>query len=509
VGEVAAAQQVELLCSAPVIADERTWREVRSGASQGWMSTHYLVIDQRELVAPPQAEVPSFTYTQEAGEQLVTPNSGAIVLARRFSPSHALVIWRPAAAQAGLASESIYLLNLEAQTARRIQEDPTQLIFPPQYDGPRRINPRMAEDQIVVVDEQTGTEHVVYDRDPSVEQWLSDELRPTQTRDLYELFGLQWADSTHLVVTINDLSTDPQIQRGLSFGTVVRIDTTSGDVELLTKSGSVFDVLPDGTLLVRHGWIDGEIWQHPIDGGPALLSAAGPWVHGATGVSPDGRWVVWREFTAPSEGDWSERLPHECCSGEPHPRPLDLVFWDRVTGAVTHQAVPFIWNVEVRNMPLTWSNDSQTLFFNEDVALSSGDSRIMQLKPGSDPTPLLTHPGFHGGVDFEGPDGSLYYSINHGGGQFGFETYRLEPAGHSELLFDNTHSRQIAYGVTFTDVEGTLTVIDHIAKTTQQYQVPADQVQARSYGWPYPNVPYGPQWQPAYVGPALRIVPTP
>jgi hypothetical protein len=495
VADVAAERQVELLCSAPVIADERTWREVRSGAAQGWMSTRYLTIDQHApLGLPDQPADPTFAVEQVDGETLVTPSSGAIALASRFSPTHVLLVWRPDDGS-GPALERAYLLNLETQTARPVQHHPTQGFF-------------ITESQIVVVEARTGAEHVIYDRDPAAEQWLPADLRPTETTNLHAAFQIAWATSTQLVLTINDLPDDPTVQRGLDFGKVVRIDITTGQVELLVESGSVFGLLADGTVLVRHGWIDGELWQHPISGPGALLTDAGVWVHGSIGLSPDRRWVVWREFSPPLEGDWSERLPHECCSGEPHPQPLGLVFWDRATGAVTHQPVPFSWSAELRYMSLTWSDDSQILFFHDDLSVSTRQYRLMQMRPGGTPTPLISYEGYHGQVDFVGPDGSLYYTINHGGGQFTDETYRMYPDGHSELLFTNTHS-QIVYGVSFHEVDGLVTVTDHSAATSHQYQLPADQIEPPSYGWPYADVRYGPQSRLAYAGPALRIIPAP
>ncbi|GAC1564864.1 MAG: hypothetical protein NVS2B7_38950 [Herpetosiphon sp.] len=43
-GATAKGQSVDLLCTAPVNADQRVWRQVRDGRVIGWMSTRYLQI---------------------------------------------------------------------------------------------------------------------------------------------------------------------------------------------------------------------------------------------------------------------------------------------------------------------------------------------------------------------------------------------------------------------------------------------------------------------------------
>lgn len=137
------------------------------------------------------------------------------------------------------------------------------------------------------------------------------------------------------------------------WGKVLLANVAQRQVHLLAEPGQLAAVLPDGSLLLRRGWVNGEL-QHlaPAYDKAVAVAPGGPWTWGWA-VSPEGRRVAWLEMTPPP-GDWSERLPAGCCSGDSPPVVSAVAVWDRTTGrtAVLAAGLPGgEWRVDSAGRP--------------------------------------------------------------------------------------------------------------------------------------------------------------
>jgi hypothetical protein len=244
----------------------------------------------------------------------------------------------------------------------------------------------------------------------------------------------QWANSTALVLTLFPLD-----NRGMwPWGKVLLVDIAKQKVSTLMESGQVAAVLADGMLLIRPGWIDGPLKAitPPYADPPQTVAPGGPWTEGWE-VSPDGKRVAWLEMAPPS-GDWSKRLPNDCCSGEPKPIPYALVAWDGTMPSDylymnEHQVYPMAWRQDTH---LTWRKDGTAVLYAGHALDNPEQTALHQLSLMDRKTTTLGRHYWYGGiqVNAESADGSIYYQVSGHTGQNVSTLVRRHPDGQLEIL---------------------------------------------------------------------------
>jgi hypothetical protein len=215
----------------------------------------------------------------------------------------------------------------------------------------------------------------------------------------------------------------------VGWGKLLLVDTTTRQARVLAESGQLAAVFPDSSLLIRDGWVDGAVQflAPPYDKPPTTLAPSGPWTSDWV-LSPDGKRVAWLEWTPPASGDWSQRLPHRCCSGDPPPQISAVVIWDHSMQQLMRFRTENIqWWPPV---DLRWRSDSRAVRFVISYDEASG-YRIAQFELGLDgqQTSLISGAGLAIQQVAIGPDGSRYGYIAGREAQNSAELFRLSPDG--------------------------------------------------------------------------------
>ena len=375
------------------------------------------------LPNPPQPEL----VAEPDGFRLLVP-AGTLGAVAWVGPSALLVRWFPP----GGGAETAYLVDLAAQRVQRLVTAAMQYEFV--SPGGRRLaltwgNWRPHQSVGVgVAGVQDGEMQTVLAADPDVPQWAGAAERAWQFGEAPATVTAAWLDDDRLLLTLT-----PQDGRNVqNWGKVLLADVATHQVRTLAERGQVAAVLKGGALLLRRGWVDGELQllAPPYDR-PVSVAAGGPWTAGWA-VSPDGGRVAWLEAEAPP-GDWSQRLPHACCSGDPAPKVRAMALWDRETNRVQRfpLAVPTPWYPSLR-----WTEDGQAVLFMAAPADDPEHTALFRLAAGDGQVRILTRSEWSGPITVQarGADGSLYYTVNMGGGANGERLVRLYPDGRQEVL---------------------------------------------------------------------------
>lgn len=253
-----------------------------------------------------------------------------------------------------------------------------------------------------------------------------------------EFYGppqVKWTGPEHLVATFTPAGVDVG---GRPWGSVFLLDLRAKTSRLLAERGELAAVFGDGSLLLRRGWYDGELVRldPPYTGEPTRVAPGGPWTWGF-GISADGNKAAWLEVTPPP-GDWSTRLPHSCCSGDPTPHVHGAVFYERATGHVTRHSPLDGYKA---NQNLTWRTDGSGVLL-EGAAYRREGMTLTFLGADGRITGLAEHlwAGGRLQVAAQGPDGSIYYTAAGRQGQTHLELMRLKPDAKVETLADNRNT---------------------------------------------------------------------
>src|SRR5439155_16884104 len=202
------------------------------------------------------------------------------------------------------------------------------------------------------------------------------------------------------------LTLPPEDERAYLYhwGKVLLADAATKQVSVLAEEGQLVAALPDGTLLLRRGWIDGELQAlaPPYDAPPRTISPRGTWATGWA-VSPDGQKVAWLELEIPP-GDWSRRLPPNCCTPDPAPIPKAVAVWDKARsngGKAPAQAVQrfpisgFKWSQPgyawMQEDQLRWRKDSSALLYAAPAQDNPQHTAVLQLSLSGTSTLLAEH----------------------------------------------------------------------------------------------------------------------
>jgi hypothetical protein len=274
---------------------------------------------------------------------------------------------------------------------------------------------RMSEDasqplRVLLFDARTGREQTVFSLDTSVAQWTPEADRRWDFEGVQGTIAAHWIGEYTFILSITPVDRtyeyDPLL---IGWGKILLINTAMQQVSVLAEQGQLVAVFPDGSLLLRRGWVDGamQLIIPPYTGKPFTIASGGPWTSDWT-LSPDGRQIAWIEWTPPTEGDWSRRLPHRCCSGEPQPKGSALVIWDQAT----HQLKRFLVDGIVWSSPadLHWRSGGRAIRFSTHRE-GVGIDQIAQFELGLDgrQTELISGEyGYTIRLVAEGPDGACY-----------------------------------------------------------------------------------------------------
>jgi hypothetical protein len=323
--------------------------------------------------------------------------------------------------------DATYLADLATGRLRRIAINSGQSLLATQPGGQFAVI--YWNEHAAVMDLQSGAIHIVFARDPAAPQWATSADHQWDFGDLPGGLSATWIGMTTCVLTLAPNAPERNLR---DWAKVMLVDVAAQRVRVLAERGHLAAVFPDGSLLVRQGWIDGELQLLTPDAtqSPTSVAPKGFWTSNWV-VSPDGRNVAWLEWDPPP-GDWSERMPHDCCSGDPHPTIRSIAVWDRQAQR--------LWRLPAGGIQwpgrfLAWRRSSEALVFgrvsNDPVSID-----VVQMTLDGTQTSLASHPSYDlfGGT-YERADGSLYYSI----GQLGANTGRLirhYPNGRQEVICD-------------------------------------------------------------------------
>jgi hypothetical protein len=219
---------------------------------------------------------------------------------------------------------------------------------------------------------------------------------------------------------------------------------------MLSEQGVIATALPDGSLVIRTGWVDGpiQLLAPPYDAPPTTIAPAGPWTE-RWFLSPDGETLAWVEMDPPSDPKHSlpdDYLPELMGDSTTKiwPNVRSIVIWNSESGKVqrypaTDMAWPYI--------DLFWTNDSQTIIYQSDVLKGQGQIALTKMATDGSRSTLVTFP-FYGraSVLAEGTDSSLYLQIgdwNWNGDTRNYDRdilnqlVQLHPDGSLKVILDN------------------------------------------------------------------------
>jgi hypothetical protein len=324
--------------------------------------------------------------------------------------------------------DATYLLDVRAGALRRLAANAGQPWAFVRPSGQLAIIRWDAN--VELIDLRSGERETVFARDPAAAQWATEARRLGDSGNLHGSFDAIWVgeDTFVLAESLFDSGLDLR-----AWGKVMRVDISAKHVHVLAEHGYLAAVFPDGILLVRQGWMDGalQLFTPNTNLAPSQVTPGGHWTDSWT-VSPDGRKVAWLEWNPP-RGDWSDRLPHDCCSGDPHPTIRDIVVWDRRDGRLQSFSAT---GVEWRHGILRWRRNSDALLFSSSDS-DANHSALLQVTLTGEQTTLVQHP-WYGWIEvyFEEANGTLYYGISGRDSQNDGQLIRRYSNGKLEELVD-------------------------------------------------------------------------
>jgi hypothetical protein len=244
------------------------------------------------------------------------------------------------------------------------QVEPDSGEFSPEMGGGFHIQASTEPDRplnVYLLDAGAGQWHTIFSLDPAVPQWADPADRRWDFDGVGGTVTTHWVGAHQVVLALTPLSLhyDDVL---VGWGKLLLVDVRAHQVRVLAEQGQLVAAFPNGSLLLRRGWIDGpvQLIAPPYDEPPATLANSGPWSTNWL-LSPDLRRVAWLEWTPPVRGDWSRQLPGRCCSGDPPPSTSAIVFWDRATGRLQRFPVSGIaWHI---NLDLRWNLEGSGVRF--------------------------------------------------------------------------------------------------------------------------------------------------
>src|SRR5206468_2548692 len=109
--------------------------------------------------------------------------------------------------------------------------------------------------QVRLLDVSSGQAQTVMSSDPAAPQWTG------AAQHSAALSKLSYVHATWIGENTFALTLPPEDERAYLYhwGKVLVADAATKRVSVLAEEGQLVAALPDGTLLLRRGWIDGEL----------------------------------------------------------------------------------------------------------------------------------------------------------------------------------------------------------------------------------------------------------
>lgn len=357
----------------------------------------------------------------------VAATTGQLGSARWAGPDLLLVDWFPGGS--GSQPTTLMLVNLGSETVHDLltADSVTEFISPGgQYlaqlwrgDSSRSIG-------VAVANVTTGDQQAAYAVDPQLPQWsVTGDSRWSFAGPPANLYAM-WVAPDRFVVTVQPQ--DVMTYRW-NWGQVLLVNVSTQQVHALAAQGQLAAALPDGAVLIRLGWADGDLVLYDRPGASPRTVATNPdrWTWGWA-VRPDGEQVAWLELDPPP-GDWRLRLPQGCCSGEPAPLVAAITIWDRTADVVRRTPViGAVWDQDLR-----WRRDGSGVLF---AGVPAPGETGLYLLTGDGQVILLARHPWEGQIQVhaEGADGSIYYTLSARLGETWAARVRRHPDGRSEVL---------------------------------------------------------------------------
>ena len=357
--------------------------------------------DREAPPAPPASAAAPVLTAESGGYRLEVPTGG--LGAAWLGPALLLARWWQPAPQ----TTSNYLVDLAAASVRLLGTGDRR-----EFPGPGGQRAALTGDSRGGLQDLTVTVVAAgAEAQPVFPGWAAPPERHWPFGEEDATAQVTWLQEDVFLLTLVPVGQ----QRNMgNWGKVLLVDLAAQGAHTLAERGQVAAVLPDGGLLLRRGWVDGalEFLAPPYTGEPVVVAPGGPWTAGWA-VSEGGRRVAWLESATPP-GDWSARLPHGCCSGDPAPQVRALAIWDRDAGSVRRFALPATgipWR-----QGLLWTWDGQGVLFSGNPTDTEWTVDLYKMSEHGEPVRLARYAKasaieLHGA----GPEGSLYYSVGNAG----------------------------------------------------------------------------------------------
>lgn len=364
---------------------------------------------------PHQAPSPPMLSRTEDGFRLKA-ESGALGGMTWVDSSHLLVRWFPSPEEPAFSVLLIDLNQARVIPVLRAQQA-FEVIHPEGLYALLLAEDESGKPRLLLLDTSLGNVQTIIG--PERTAWTELTLAAGTTAWQLQAF---WTGGKSFV-----LSEMPAGKGMPGWGKQFFVDIARRQVLVLAEAGQVVASFPDGSLLTRQGWVDGELQILSSDrrSQPQVIAPGGPWTWGFA-VSPGGDRLAWMELTPPP-GDWSQRLPQPCCSGDPRPRVDNVVIWSRATGLIERfPATGAQWPQELR-----WRKNGSGIL----LAVSGEHTALLEISVSGKSTRLAEHawPGELKAVT-EGPDGSVYYTVTGGKGANWLTFAQTSPGGAGRIL---------------------------------------------------------------------------
>lgn len=283
---------------------------------------------------------------------------------------------------------------------------------------------------------QSGYQQTLIDTNSRGPQVAGPDELSWQFGGSYNTLTAVWIDNNTYLLTRTPSGDGESTIRGWEgWGKIFIGDVAKGTLRVLTERGDVIGVLPDGSLLLRRGWIDGAVHLLPppyTEEGTEVLPS-GTW-RTAWALSPDGSRLAWFDVQ-PSPGDWSRDLPTSGYSDDPQPTVTQIAFWERAGGKVQRFPVQDVqWSfASISDMFVAWRKDSSALLYVShppEVVFTD----LTEITLDGKTTHLARNDGnFIYGIRAEAADGSLYVETT-SDRQHSERLIRTLPGGGSEVV---------------------------------------------------------------------------
>lgn len=243
---------------------------------------------------------PGIAIVQEPEGYRLETDSGQFGSAFWVGPAQVVVQW----SATGQAPQppTLFYADLAGRRSRAVMTG--DLLEAPAVRGTQAVLLQQGG-KVALLDGPTGALETIWATDPKTPQWAGSETHTWQFAGDPRSWHVDWLTDDAFLVSISpaeyDLDRHP-------WGKLLLVDVKAHKVWPLAEAGELGAMLPDGSLLVRRGWMDGELVRFglPYGSTPETLAPAGPWTAGFA-AGPGAGQAAWLELDLPA-GDWSKQI---------------------------------------------------------------------------------------------------------------------------------------------------------------------------------------------------------